>query len=302
MQRFNQRLAWLPRFRIRNRVTPRVIQALLRSGQMVAGNKLLKHGLQAESRRVGSVPLRIIRPKGKAKGVVLDIHGGGWVIGSLFTYDQLCRSLANHLGACVISVDYRLAPEHPFPAAVNDAHHAVVWSLENAGLLGIDPARFALVGDSAGGTLSAVTALQLRDELGPRARLQLLIYPCTEILSQRPSRLAYCDGYFLDNETLDWFCEKYLPEPGDRQDWRASPLLAGRFDDLPPAVLITAGCDPLTDDCKAYASALESAGVPVTLHEFDGMVHGFFTLGKLFRQSAEAVELAGKALEAALTR
>lgn len=254
----------------------------------------------------GVLMARLYRPISAGPDDVLPIafyfHGGGWCVGNIPSYDVLCRELANHSGVAVLSVDYRLAPEHPFPAAVNDAHHAVVWSLENAGLLGIDPARFALVGDSAGGTLSAVTALQLRDELGPRARLQLLIYPCTEILSQRPSRLAYCDGYFLDNETLDWFCEKYLPEPGDRQDWRASPLLAGRFDDLPPAVFITAGCDPLTDDCKAYASALESAGVPVTLHEFDGMVHGFFTLGKLFRQSAEAVELAGKALEAALTR
>lgn len=252
----------------------------------------------------GVLMARLYRPVSAGPDDILPLafyfHGGGWCVGNITSYDVLCRELANLSGAAVLSVDYRLAPEHPFPAAVHDARHAVEWALENAGLLGVDASRFALVGDSAGGTLSAVTALQLRDDNGPQARLQLLIYPCTEILSRRPSRQAYSNGYFLDDESLDWFCEKYLPNPADRVDWRASPLLAGRFDDLPPATFITAGCDPLTDDCKAYAAALEAAGVPVTLHEFEGMVHGFFTLGKFFRQSGEAVELAGRAIGAAL--
>lgn len=252
----------------------------------------------------GVIMARLYRPLAAGPDECLPLafyfHGGGWCIGDIQGYDSLCRELANHSGAAVLSVDYRLAPEHPFPGAVEDALQAVTWSLANAGLLGIDPARFALVGDSAGGTLSAVTALHLRNVNGPQASLQLLIYPCTDILSQRPSRRTYADGYFLDTESLAWFFERYLPDQDDWRDWRASPLLADRFDGLPPAAFIIAGCDPLADDCKAYAEALGAAGVPVTVHEFEGMVHGFFTLGKMFPQAGEAVEHAGMALRAAL--
>lgn len=255
----------------------------------------------------GSVIMaRLYRPLSSAAADTLPVafyfHGGGWCIGDVESYDGLCRELANLGGVAVMSVDYRLAPEHPFPTAVDDALRAVTWSLAHANLLGIDPARFALVGDSAGGTLSAVTALQLRDMAGPRPAAQLLIYPCTDILSQRPSRRTYSNGYFLDTESLQWFFERYLPNEDDWQDWRASPLLAKRFDGLPPATFIVAGCDPLTDDCRAYAAALEEAGVPVVVHEFAGMVHGFFTLGKYFPQAVDAVAVAGQALANSLTR
>ena len=254
--------------------------------------------------RDGAIMARLYRPLAAAPDDALPVtfyfHGGGWCIGDLPGYDALCRSLANFSGAAVMSVDYRLAPEHPFPGAVEDAWQAVTWSLANAALLGIDPGRFALAGDSAGGTLSAVTALQLRNLRGPQAVLQLLVYPCTDILSQRPSRRAYASGYFLDTESLAWFFERYLPNQDDWRDWRASPLLADRFEGLPPATFIIAGCDPLADDCKAYAEALGAAGVPVTVHQFDGMVHGFFTLGKLFQKDAgDAIERAGKALRIA---
>jgi len=248
----------------------------------------------------GVIMARLYRPLSAGPDEVLPLtfyfHGGGWCIGNITSHDVLCRELANHSKAAVLSVDYRLAPEHPFPAAVDDALRAVQWSLANAALLGIDPARFALAGDSAGGTLSAVTALSLRNALGPRAALQLLIYPSTDILSQRPSRRTYANGYFLDTESLTWFFEKYLPEEDDWQDWRASPIRAARFDGLPPALIITAGCDPLTDDCKAYGEVLREAGVPVELREFEGMVHGFITLGKFFSQANEAVRQAGEAL------
>lgn len=254
--------------------------------------------------RDGVIMARLYRPLAATPDAVLPVvfyfHGGGWCVGNIPSYDVLCRELANHSGCAVLSVDYCLAPEHPFPGAVDDALRAVTWSLANAALLGIDAARFALAGDSAGGTLSTVTALQLRNAGGPQASLQVLIYPCTDILSQRPSRRTYANGYFLDTESLAWFFEKYLPEMEDWSDWRASPILAKRFDGLPPATFIIAGCDPLSDDCRAYAESLREAGVAVTVHEFEGMVHGFFTLGKFFRQAGEAVELTGKALGAAL--
>jgi len=254
--------------------------------------------------RDGVIMARLYRPLHSRPDEILPItfyfHGGGWCVGNIPSYDVLCRELANHSGCAVLSVDYCLAPEHPFPAPVEDAQRAVDWSLANAALLGVDPARFALAGDSAGGTLSAVTALQMRNRGGPQAALQLLIYPCTDILSQRPSRRTYANGFFLDTESLAWFFEKYLPNQDDWQDWRASPLLAGRFDALPPATFILAGCDPLTDDCKAYADALREAGVAVKVHEFEGMVHGFFTLGKFFPQSNEAVAVGGRALGEAL--
>lgn len=250
--------------------------------------------------RDGVIMARLYRPLNSSSSELLPLcfyfHGGGWCVGNIASYDVLCRELANHSGAAVLSVDYRLAPEHPFPGAVEDAFCAVEWSLANAALLGVDASRFALAGDSAGGTLSAVTALHLRDTDGPAAALQLLIYPCTDILSQRPSRKTYSNGYFLDTESLMWFFEKYLPHEDEWQDWRASPLLAARFDGLPPAVVLTAGCDPLTDDCNAYADALKAAGVPVESLNFEGMVHGFLTLGKFFPQANEAVRLAGEAL------
>lgn len=256
--------------------------------------------------RDGAIMARLYRPLAAAADAILPVtfyfHGGGWCIGDLAGYDALCRDLANHSGGAVLSVDYRLAPEHPFPGAVEDALQAVSWSLAHGALLGIDPARFALAGDSAGGTLAAVTALHLRNVNGPQAALQLLIYPCTDILSQRPSRRTYANGYFLDTESLAWFFERYLPDQGDWHDWRVSPLRAGRFEGLPPARFIVAECDPLTDDCKAYAEALGAAGVPVAVNEFEGMIHGFFTLGKLFPKAQEAVALAGRVLGEALAR
>jgi len=257
--------------------------------------------------RDGAIMARLYRPLETASDAILPVtfyfHGGGWCIGDLAGYDALCRKLANLSGAAVMSVDYRLAPEHPFPAAVEDAWQAVAWSLANASLLGLDATRFALAGDSAGGTLGTVTALHLRQHNGPQAALQLLVYPCTDILSQRPSRRAYANGYFLDTDSLAWFFERYLPNQDDWADWRASPLRADCFDGLPPATFIIAGCDPLADDCKAYAEALGAAGVPVTVHEFEGMVHGFFTLGKLFEEHAgDAITRAGKALAAAFER
>ncbi len=252
----------------------------------------------------GSVLLaRLYRPVSSRPGDVLPVliffHGGGWCVGDVASYDVLCRELANASDCAVLSVDYRLAPEHPFPAAVNDARLAFDWAVAQAGLLGIDPSRIALGGDSAGGNLSIVTALALRDAPGAsapaRPRFLLLVYPSTEMLSSRPSRERFADGYFLDRETLVWFYERYLPD-GGTEDWRASPMRAESLAGLPPMLLITAEYDPLVDDCLAFAERVLAEGGELTAVQMAGMVHGFLTLGKQFPEAAEAIALAGAAL------
>lgn len=222
-------------------------------------------------------------------------HGGGWCIGDVPSYDVLCRELANLSGWAVLSVEYRLAPEHPFPAAVDDALLAAEWCADNTDLLAIEPGSLALGGDSAGGNLAIVTALQARDQGFPTLTRLLLIYPSTEIASQRPSRERYADGYFLDRESLAWFFERYLPK-GGAEDWRASPMHATSLANLPPMFLVTAGCDPLTDDCVAFAERVQEEGGEVDHYPVPGMVHGFFTLGKLFPQANAAVRAVAESL------
>lgn len=241
---------------------------------------------------------RLYRPLSAMPETVLPLliffHGGGWCVGDLASYDSLCRQLANESGCALLSVDYRLAPEHPFPAAVNDARFAFEWAHEQADLLGIDPQRIALGGDSAGGNLSIVTALALR-EAAARPCFLLLVYPSTEIISTRSSRERYADGFFLDRETLQWFFERYLPG-GESEDWRASPMRAASLRGLPPMLLISAEYDPLVDDCAAFAERVRSEGGEIAYVEMAGMIHGFLTLGKTFPQAGEAIALAAAAL------
>lgn len=245
---------------------------------------------------------RLYRPLSSAPDDVLPLliylHGGGWCVGDVASYDSLCRELANASGCAVLSVDYRLAPEHPFPAAVLDARFAFDWAVGHADLLGIDAGRIALGGDSAGGNLSIVTALALR-EAALQPRLLLLVYPSTEILSARPSRTRYAEGFMLDRGTLEWFFERYLPG-GETEDWRASPMRAQSLAGLPPMLMITAECDPLIDDCVAFAERARTEGVELSYHEMAGLVHGFLTLGKTFPQAAEAIGIAAGALRARL--
>lgn len=222
-------------------------------------------------------------------------HGGGWCVGDVPSYDVLCRELANLSGCAVLSVEYRLAPEHPFPAGVDDALLAAEWAVDNADLLEVDPDRLALGGDSAGGNLAIVTALQARDRGFPSIRFLMLVYPSTQMISQRPSRERYAEGYFLDRETLRWFYERYLPH-GETEDWRASPMRAASLAGLPPMFLVTAGCDPLIDDCLAFAERVREEGGEVVHLPVPGTVHGFFTLGKYFPQASRAVEAAARAL------
>lgn len=242
---------------------------------------------------------RLYRPRDSAPDAVLPLliyfHGGGWCIGDVDSYDGLCRALANASACAVLSVDYRLAPEHPFPAAVDDARFALQWAAEQADLLGVDAGRIALGGDSAGGNLAIVAALAARDGGRLQPQQLVLIYPSTEIASTRASREHYGEGYFLDRASLAWFFERYLPE-GKADDWRASPMCAASLAGLPPMLLITAECDPLTDDCLAFAARVRAEGGEVAHREVAGVIHGFLTLGRLFPEADAVVAEIGAAV------
>jgi acetyl esterase len=203
-------------------------------------------------------------------------HGGGWTIGDLDTHDVVCRQLAIGARCVVFSVDYRLAPESPFPAAVEDCVSATRYVLRNSHSLKIDPARIAVGGDSAGGNLAAVVALAMR---GEGIAFQLLIYPATDQRCEFPSHRRNGTGYLLTSEGIEYFRGCYLPNRKDWTDWRASPLLASDHSNLPPAFVLTAGYDPLVDEGRAYADALAKAGVEVAYREYADMVHGFVLFG-----------------------
>jgi acetyl esterase len=223
----------------------------------------------------GPIRVRSFRPAGDGPfPLVAYVHGGGWVVGTLESFDPLCRALANASGALVASVDYRLAPEHPFPAAAEDVRAAVRWLAANAHELGADPARLAIAGDSAGGNLAAVTARRLRDEAGPALRMQALIYPVCDSSLNTPSYRENGAGFGLTAESMKRYWELYL-DGADGRHPDASPLQARDLAGLPPAYVLTVLRDVLRDEGEAYARALEAAGVPVTLRRYDGAVHGF---------------------------
>jgi acetyl esterase len=250
----------------------------------------------------GAIPMRLYRGAGTGDGplaVLMFFHGGGWVIGDIDTHDVVCRRLANAAGCAVVSVDYRLAPEHKFPAAVEDCIAATLWVAAEAAALGLDGTRMALGGDSAGGNLAAVVALHARDNGGPALRLQLLIYPATEFAMSHPSHETRGEGYLLTHSTMKWFRNAYLRSDADIADWRASPLRAPDLSRLPPAYVITAGFDPLSDEGAAYADRLRAAGVAVHHAHLPGQIHGFMTMGKLIPAADGATTEAGKALQAA---
>ena len=251
----------------------------------------------------GPIPLRYYRPLGSDKKQPLPVlvfyHGGGWVIGDLDTHDVVCRNLANASGAAVVSVDYRMGPEHKFPAGVDDAFAALRWVVEEAKELRIDPARVAVGGDSAGGNLAAVVALLARDAEGPALRYQALIYPATNMVMDTDSHRKFATGHLLTHSSMTWFQLMYLNDPADREDWRASPLKAPSLAGLPPAFVVVAGNDPLRDEGEAYAKALAEAGNQVVFREFPGSIHGFITMGKVLPQANEAMAEIGAALRAA---
>lgn len=251
----------------------------------------------------GEIPVRIYTPNGTAPfPLLVYFHGGGWVLGSLETHDGICRELANGAGCVVVSVDYRLAPEHRYPAAAEDCYAATRWAAANAGELGADPKRLAVGGDSAGGNLAAVVPQMARDRGGPPIVFQLLIYPATDSACDAPSQRENADGYLLTYADMLWFWGHYLGDSTKGAEPYASPLRAARVNGLPPALVITAEFDPLRDEGEHYAKRLEEAGVPARLSRYHGMIHGFFGMGQMMDQGNAAVREACGNLKLAFVR
>jgi len=250
----------------------------------------------------GEIPVRVYTPEGAGPfPVLIYYHGGGWVIGNLDAYDPTCRALTNAARCVVASIAYRLAPEHKFPAAPEDCYAALQWVGANAAAINGDPTRIAIGGDSAGGNLTAVVAQMSRDRGGVRPVYQLLVYPVTDYRYDTPSYRENADGYLLTKDAMVWFWNHYLSSEADGNSPLASPLRAGNFRDLPPALVITAEFDPLRDEGEAYAAKLQDAGVPVTLSRYDGMIHGFFSLGAVLGQGQHAIAEAAARLRAAFS-
>jgi acetyl esterase len=251
----------------------------------------------------GPVPVRAYRPKGAAKEEILPalvyFHGGGWVIGDLDTHDVVCRTLANGARCAVFSVEYRKAPESPFPAAVEDCFSALSFVFRNSENLKINARQIAVGGDSAGGNLATVMALMARDAGAPAVSFQVLIYPGCDQRMAHPSIESNGVGYLLEKKTMEYFRGHYLPRREDWLDWRASPMLAKSLKGLPPAYVLTAGFDPLLDEGREYAERMQKEGVKVEYRNYADMVHGFITMGRVLDTANAALADCARALRRA---
>jgi acetyl esterase len=249
----------------------------------------------------GEIPIRIYTPAaGGPLSVVVYFHGGGWVIGNIESHDATCRALANESGCIVVSVDYRLAPEHKFPAAAEDCYAATVWAAKHAAEFGGDASRLAVAGDSAGGNLAAVVALMARDRGGPRIAFQLLVYPVTDYSFDRPSYSENAEGYLLSRDAMRWFWNHYLSDESEGLHPHASPLRAESLAGLPAALVLTAEFDPLRDEGEEYAALLRAAGVAAESVRYDGLIHGFFSFFQVIDRGGEAMRHAGGTLRSTL--
>jgi acetyl esterase len=248
--------------------------------------------------------LRLYRPKSASPKALLPTvlwaHGGGWVVGSIDTHDGTCGQLAAQADIAVLSVDYRLAPEHAFPAAFDDMVTALDWASHEGDAIGIDPHLLALGGDSAGGNVAAAAALWARDRAMNNVRFQLLAYPVTDCVTTTASYALFADGFGLTRTSMQWFIDQYVPRTGDRSDWRAAPLRAASVAGVCPAMVITAGYDPLRDEGRAYAARLRDEGGGCDLVEFGGMMHGFFGMSALLHGGRRAIAVSALALNEAL--
>jgi acetyl esterase/lipase len=249
------------------------------------------------------IPVRVYRPSlANDLPALIYFHGGGFVICNLDTHDRVCRGLANASGCVVVSVDYRLAPEHKFPAAAEDAYSATRYVAEHAGEFGIDPSRIAVGGDSAGGNLATVVAMMARDRGGPALKFQLLIYPVTDFTEHvTQSERDYGHGHFLDTELMDWFADQYFANETDRHLPYGSPSKASDLRGLPAAMVITGECDPLRDQGEAYAEQLRHAGVSVLVKRYDGMIHPFLSLAGIIDAGRAAISDSATAVRQVLT-
>ncbi|AMV48329.1 alpha/beta hydrolase [Paraburkholderia caribensis] len=246
----------------------------------------------------GSITLRIMRSgaAGEVLPCLLFMHGGGWVLGDLDSHEGMCRKLAVRAHCCVISVDYRLAPEHPFPTAVEDSVAALLWVTKHAEALSIDPARIAVGGDSAGGNLAAVLSLMGRNCCVPKPVFQLLLYPAVDLRMASTSFDHAAQGMLVDSKTIRWFVDQYAPREADRDDWRASPARASSLAGTPPAFVLTCGHDPLCEEGRAYAERLERDGVAVTALHLSDQAHGVLNTGKDIAAVASALNMAAATL------
>lgn len=254
----------------------------------------------------GDLPVRIYRPAAadtdaKLPGLVYA-HGGGWVFGNLESHDVLCARFALEAGIAVVAIDYRLAPEVRFPGAFDDVVAGLKWVADNGSSVGIDTSRLAIGGDSAGGNLAAAVSLWARDNGGLKLRLQLLAYPVTDAVARADSYRRYADGYGLTAANMEWFFDHYAPDKSMRSDWRVSPLRAPSLKGLAPALVITAGHDPLRDEGRAYAFRLQQDGTQADLVEFGGMLHGFLSSPMLLHGARRGTTLAAAALHEALVQ
>ncbi len=237
----------------------------------------------------GAIPVRIYHPEVEAVGILVFFHGSGFVIFDLDTHDRECRLLARNASVVVVSVDYALAPEHPFPAAFDDCLAATRWIAANGAALGVPALPIGVAGDSAGGNLAAAVSAALRADAGCRLRCQMLVYPVTDLANRAPSYAENGEGYLLTAAAMEFFIRCYAPDRRQRLDPRASPLLADEFTGLPRTLVIVAGLDPLRDEGEAYARALEKAGVDVSLVQYDGAVHGFFQMSNFSMLAKDAI-------------
>ncbi len=252
------------------------------------------------------IPVRIYTPNGIGPipndpfPVLVHFHGGGWVVCSTATHDAPCQKLCHYAGCIVVSVDYRLSPEHRFPSANDDAFHTVQWIAANGSTIGADPKRIAVGGDSAGGNMAAVTALRCRDENGPELALQLLVYPVTDLSRMDTETYnTYGENYFLTKSTMAWFKQHYLNSPEEAESPYASPLLAPSLKHLPPALVITAEFDPLREEGENYARRLAEEGTPVQCSRYNGMIHPFWSMGGAIDRADHAHREAAEALRQA---
>jgi acetyl esterase len=275
--------------------------AAARAELELSGNQLgpVTRDVTSEDRKIGGLRMRVYRPRaGDAKGALVFFHGGGHTIGSLDSHDSACRRVASQTPCVVVSVDYRLAPEHPFPAAADDATAGFRAVALEAAALGIDRDRIAVGGDSAGGNLAAVVALDTRgDEVKPC--FQLLVYPVVDLTMSSPSIDVFATGFLLEKETIVWFRRHYLGDQ-DRKNPRASPWFAESLAGLPPALVVTAGFDPLRDEGDAYAKRLAEAGVAVEHRSYPGLFHGFWNTTGVIREARRAFDASVASLSRAL--
>ena len=265
------------------------------SNTKMLSNMLFRHRRIAEIKdrsipgRQTSIPIRIYRPlQADNLPVVVFFHGGGWVLGGLDGHDAICRRVAVENGALVVSVDYRLAPEHPYPAAVEDAYDATCWVSEHATELGASPSKLIVMGDSAGGNLAAVVSLMACESASPPIAFQVLIYPAVDMGNSFPSKRRYDDTPVLNRQAMDYFLNLYIQQPADLKDPHVSPLLADDLTNLPPALILTGEYDPLSDEGKAYADRLRESGNIVDFVCYPGMPHGFITFGWLGSKTGAA--------------